>query len=138
MSRLRIGMVAPPWYSVPPAGYGGIELVVYLLSRELQDRGHDVTVFACHSLRSELNVIALADEDWSRDLGTPSQRVREATYLRRVYEFIKTEHFDLVHEHTEYPGLMLAHTLNEPFPIVATMHGHVGGKERTFLKEVDR
>ena len=27
-SRLRIGVVAPPWLPVPPPGYGGIERVV--------------------------------------------------------------------------------------------------------------
>jgi len=37
---LRIALVAPPWYSVPPLGYGGIELVVYLLAEELGRMGH--------------------------------------------------------------------------------------------------
>ena len=137
MSRLRIAMVAPPWIPVPPRGYGGIELVVDLLGRELMRRGHDLTVFACQGSDPELNVVALADDDWFDDLGTPDQRVREATYLRRVYQFIKGDHFDVVHEHTEYPGIMLAHTLGVPFPAVATMHGRIGPKEYVFLREVD-
>lgn len=131
-------MVAPPWYAVPPAGYGGIELVVYLLSRELKNRGHDVTVFSCHGSDAEFRVVSLADDDWAQDLGTPEQRVREATYLRRVYQYLKRDHFDIVHEHNEYPGIMLAHTLHVPFPVIATVHGYVGPKERTFLREVDR
>ena len=130
-------MVAPPWIPVPPRGYGGIELVVDLLGRELMLRGHDLTVFACQGSDPELNVVALADDDWFDDLGTPDQRVREATYLRRVYQFIKGDHFDVVHEHTEYPGIMLAHTLGVPFPAVATMHGRIGPKEYVFLREVD-
>lgn len=28
---LRIGMLAPPWYELPPSGYGGIEAMVYWL-----------------------------------------------------------------------------------------------------------
>src|SRR5947209_6674723 len=28
---LRIAIVAPPWYPLPPSGYGGTELVVHLL-----------------------------------------------------------------------------------------------------------
>jgi glycosyltransferase involved in cell wall biosynthesis len=129
--------VAPPWFTVPPVGYGGIELVVYLLARELRSRGHDVTVFAAHGSDGGLGVVPLADEEWSRDLGTPNQRVREATYLRRVYDRLKTEQFDLIHEHNEYPGMMVAHTLNLPVPIVATIHGYVGAREVTFLREVD-
>lgn len=131
-------MVAPPWLPVPPRGYGGIELVIDLLGRELIRRGHDLTVFACHGSDPDLKVVALADDHWLEDLGTPDQRVREATYLRRVYEFVKGDHFDLVHEHTEYPGMMLAHTLGVPFPVVATMHGPIGPKEAEFLREVDR
>ena len=44
--RLRIGLVAPPWFAVPPARYGGIEAVVALLADGLADRGHEVTLFA--------------------------------------------------------------------------------------------
>ena len=29
---MRIGMIAPPWFALPPRGYGGIEFVVSLLT----------------------------------------------------------------------------------------------------------
>src|SRR5215471_8485968 len=45
-SVVRIAQIAPPWFTVPPSGYGGIELVVGLLTDNLVDRGHDVTLFA--------------------------------------------------------------------------------------------
>ena len=44
--RLRVGMVAPPWFELPPSGYGGIEAMVYWLTEELVARGHDVTVIS--------------------------------------------------------------------------------------------
>jgi hypothetical protein len=34
---MRIAVVAPPWYPVPPSGYGGIEWVVALLADGLTD-----------------------------------------------------------------------------------------------------
>ena len=43
---MRIAVVAPVWFPVPPTGYGGIELVVSLLADGLVDAGHDVTLFA--------------------------------------------------------------------------------------------
>ena len=43
---LRIGILAPVWFAVPPTGYGGIEWVVSLLADGLADAGHDVTLFA--------------------------------------------------------------------------------------------
>ena len=39
-------MVAPPWFPVPPADYGGIEMVCDLLGRGLRDRGHEIVMFA--------------------------------------------------------------------------------------------
>src|SRR5207247_8727742 len=43
-AALRIAMVAPPWYGLPPDGYGGIESVCATLVEQLVDHGHDVTV----------------------------------------------------------------------------------------------
>jgi len=42
---LKIAMVVPPWYELPPSGYGGIELICAALVDGLHARGHDVTVF---------------------------------------------------------------------------------------------
>ena len=35
---MRIALIAPPWYAIPPSGYGGIEWVVALLADGLTDR----------------------------------------------------------------------------------------------------
>ncbi len=43
---MRIAQVAPLWEQVPPPAYGGVELVVSLLTEELVRRGHEVTLFA--------------------------------------------------------------------------------------------
>ena len=45
-SRLRIGLLAPPWVPVPPPGYGGIEQGVATLATGLVDRGHEVVLVA--------------------------------------------------------------------------------------------
>jgi hypothetical protein len=42
---LRIAMVVPPWYELPPAGYGGIELICAALVDALCARGHEVTTY---------------------------------------------------------------------------------------------
>jgi hypothetical protein len=41
---LRVAVVAPPWYEIPPDAYGGIESICYLLVEGLVARGHDVTL----------------------------------------------------------------------------------------------
>ena len=70
-------MVAPPWYPVPPEGYGGIELVVQLLATELAARGHHVTLLGRETLpddwrqdmRRGLSVITSRSDSLSRFIG---------------------------------------------------------------------
>ncbi len=40
--RLRIVQLAPPWFPIPPVGYGGIEIVVNDLTNGLAALGHEV------------------------------------------------------------------------------------------------
>ena len=40
----RIAMIAPPWFMVPPEGYGGVENMCADLVDGLVDRGHQVTL----------------------------------------------------------------------------------------------
>ena len=44
MEPLRIVLVAPPYFDVPPKGYGGTEAVVADLANTLVKRGHHVTL----------------------------------------------------------------------------------------------
>src|SRR5918911_3660080 len=104
-------MVAPPWYSIPPQGYGGTELLVYLLARELRNLGHEVAVFGAESPDRGLGIHGLVPDDWGSDLGTADQRFREATYVRRVYKYIQPCDFDLLHDHPETAGPVTASLL---------------------------
>ena len=58
---MRIGIVAPVWIPVPPEGYGGIEVVVSLLTEELVARGHDVTLFASGDSRTKATLRSAYD-----------------------------------------------------------------------------
>ena len=59
---LRVAMLAPPWLSVPPRGYGGVESVVSALTEALVARGHDVTLFCAPGSVSSATVAAILDE----------------------------------------------------------------------------
>ena len=52
---LHVAMVAPPYFSIPPEGYGGVESVVAGLVDGLVDRGHRVTLLAAgeHGTRAQ-------------------------------------------------------------------------------------
>src|SRR5262249_45214363 len=59
---LRMAIVAPPWFAVPPTGYGGIEWVVWLLADGLVDAGHDVTLFASGDSHTKAKLVAVYPE----------------------------------------------------------------------------
>ena len=49
---MRVAVLSPVWFPVPPSGYGGIEWIVSLLADGLADAGHDVTLFASGDSRT--------------------------------------------------------------------------------------
>lgn len=132
--RMRVAVIAPPWYSLPPRGYGGIELVVSLLVRGLRAGGDEVVVVGAES--SEPGTIELAPAAWGADLGQRFGPVRELTYLARVSAVLRRQRpFDIIHDHSGFAGL-LASTLMGIAPVVHTVHGALGEPERTFYRSL--
>lgn len=134
---LRIALVAPPWLPVPPGGYGGIEQVVYLLARELQTRGHDVTVFGRQGSSDELDVVALAPPSWQGHLGSRNQLARECLHLLRAYTIVGRRPYDVVHDHTGFYGMLLGALVQPRAPLVATLHGDLTEADAEFLSSID-
>ena len=66
---MRVAILAPVWFPVPPSGYGGIEWVVSLLADGLVDAGHDVTLFASGDSRTKAELDAVFPEAPSRQIG---------------------------------------------------------------------
>ena len=105
---MRIALVAPPWFPIPPEGYGGIERVVYLLGRGLVELGHDVTVFGRKGRPSKLRTLDLVRGDWSHKLLGPDHMVLWLDYMTRVHNALKDRSFDIIHEHNEAMGAAFA------------------------------
>jgi glycosyltransferase involved in cell wall biosynthesis len=122
-SRLRIAVLAPPWISVPPNGYGGIERVVSLLSDELVRRGHMVTLFCAAGSRSAAVVRPLLDEPHPDRIG---EALFEADHVSRAFAEIAAaadggRPFDIVHDHSGFTALAMADRLS--MPLIHTLHG---------------
>ena len=114
---MRIAVIAPPWYSVPPSGYGGIEWVVALLADGLTDRGHQVTLFAPPGSETDARLVPPLDEVPPEELiGDPWY---EAAHAVSAYE--RAHEFDLLHDHTGPVGASIGAMSDAP--TVHTLHG---------------
>ena len=114
---MRIALIAPPWYPIPPSGYGGIEWVVALLADGLTDRGHDVTLFAPPGSDTKARLVSPLDEEPPRDaIGDPWY---EASHVVSVYDH--GDEFDILHDHTGPVGVAVGALSN--CPTIHTLHG---------------
>ncbi|MFL5948633.1 MAG: hypothetical protein ACJ743_09245, partial [Gaiellaceae bacterium] len=66
---MRIAVLSPVWFAVPPSGYGGIEWVVSLLADGLVDAGHDVTIFASGDSRTKAQLDYVFEDAPSDQIG---------------------------------------------------------------------
>ncbi|GGM28772.1 glycosyl transferase [Micromonospora yangpuensis] len=128
---LRIAMVVPPWLSVPPPGYGGLEQVVSSLVEALAEQGHAVTLFGAgehHGTPAEF--VSTAELQFDR-LG---ESLPELAHLARVNQLVTAADFDVVHDHSTIGPLVAG---RRAVPTIATVHGNPVGEYGQVLSDTD-
>lgn len=117
---MRIAQVAPLWERVPPSTYGGIELVVGLLTDELVKRGHEVTLFASGDSLTLAKLESIHPQALRLDPSVKEFNIYEMLHLNHAYE--KALEFDIIHSHMGCAALPYANLLKTT-PTVHTLHG---------------
>jgi glycosyltransferase involved in cell wall biosynthesis len=125
-------MVAPPWYELPPRGYGGIEAVCADLVDALVARGHQVTLIGAGHNGTRARFVRTYDTPQGARLGEPLPEVLHAAAAAEVLEKLDV---DLVHDHT-LAGPLLAR--GRAIPTVVTVHGPVGGEPGEYYRRLGR
>jgi glycosyltransferase involved in cell wall biosynthesis len=116
---MRIAQVAPLWECVPPPAYGGIELVVSLLTDELVRRGHEVTLFASGDSTTLAHLESVHPRALRLDDTVKEYGMYELLNLSRVFE--QAGEFDIIHSHVGCAALPLAQVVKTP--VLHTLHG---------------
>ncbi len=116
---MRIAQIAPLWERVPPPAYGGIELVVSLLTDELVRRGHEVTLFASGDSITLAKLESVHPRALRLDPSVKEFGIYEMLQLSRVYE--QASEFDIIHSHMGCAALPYANLVKTP--TVHTLHG---------------
>lgn len=126
---MKIAQIAPPWISVPPKAYGGIELVVSLLTEELVSRGHDVTLFATGDSKTSATLSYEFEEARTSQLGsTAIDAIHVSKALERAHEF------DILHDHSGFLAVAFARFVRTP--ILHTLHGPFQENTKDFYGRV--
>jgi glycosyltransferase involved in cell wall biosynthesis len=118
-------MIAPPYFEIPPAGYGGIEAVVADLTDALVESGHRVSVIGAGKAGTSGDFIAVWDRAMPERLGNMQTELLHAMRTQRAVGQLaaSSRGIDVVHDHT------FAGPINAPYyaalglPTVVTMHG---------------
>lgn len=123
---LRIVLVAPPYFDLPPKGYGGIEAVVADLADALVRRGHRVTLLGAGRAKTSARFIPLWDTLQYPRLGEPYPEILHALRVREaIAQLAAEEGIDVVHDHTFAGPLNCAAYQAAGAVVVATTHGPV-------------
>lgn len=115
---LRVAMLAPISWRVPPRHYGPWEQFVSLLTEGLVRRGVDVTLFATADSITAARLCAGAPRGYSED-PTMDPKVWESLHISAVFE--RADEFDLIHNSFDFLPLTYSGLVDTP--VVTTIHG---------------
>jgi glycosyltransferase involved in cell wall biosynthesis len=125
-------MVMPPWFELPPAGYGGLERVCASLIDGLTDLGHGVTLFGAGTRTGTKARFVSTDPklQYPRLL----EAMPELVHITRVNELLEQEDFDIVHDHSTIGPVTAP---QRRLPTVVTVHSCPEGEVAAYLSRVD-
>ena len=115
---MRVAMLAPISWRVPPRHYGPWERVVSLLTECLLARGVAVTLFATADSITDAALAGPCPRPYSED-DTLDPKVWECLHISEVFE--RAGEFDLIHNHFDF--LPLSYSALVDTPVVTTIHG---------------
>jgi glycosyltransferase involved in cell wall biosynthesis len=120
---LRVALIAPCWFTVPPTGYGGIERIVALLADGLVAQGHDVTLFASGGSHTAATLVSPHARPPSKRIGQSNPALEHALAC-----LVRAGEFDVINDHSGALAAALL-ALGRPTPACHTVHGPLTGED---------
>ena len=118
MSDLRVAVLAPVSWRVPPRAYGPWEQFASLLSEGLVERGVDVTLFATADSRTAAKLSSVVERGYSEDPAV-EPKVCECLHIAHVFE--RADEFDVIHNSFDFLPLTYSELVDTP--VLTTIHG---------------
>jgi glycosyltransferase involved in cell wall biosynthesis len=118
MKPLRVAVLAPISWRVPPRHYGPWEQFASLLTEGLVARGADVTLFATADSVTSGRLAAVVARAYSEDPDV-EPKVVECLHIAHVFE--RAGEFDIIHNSFDF--LPLTYSALVDTPVLTTIHG---------------
>jgi glycosyltransferase involved in cell wall biosynthesis len=115
---LRVAILAPISWRVPPRQYGPWEQFASLLTEGLVKRGVDVTLFATADSVTTARLVGTAPTGYSENPALHA-KAWEALHISAVFE--RAGEFDLIHNSFDFLPLTYSGLVDTP--VVTTIHG---------------
>src|SRR5579859_3491314 len=115
---MRVAVLAPISWRVPPRNYGPWEQFASLLTEGLVERGVDVTLFATADSVTRARLIGTAPTGYSEDPALDA-KVWESLHIAALFE--RADEFDVIHNSFDF--LPLTYSGLVETPVVTTIHG---------------
>ena len=126
---MRVAVLSPVWFPVPPSGYGGIEWIVSCLADGLVDAGHDVTLFASGDSRTNAKLACVYEVAPSDQIGVAQVEIRHALAC-----FARAGEFEVINDHSGPPAAVMGGAVRTP--CVHTVHGPLVGEPGEVYEQI--
>ena len=128
---MKVAIISPVWFAVPPTGYGGIEWVVSLLADGLVDAGHEVTLFASGDSRAKAKLSYVYPEAQSHLLG---RSLPDLHHCLACYE--RAADFDVINDHSGQLSAAVGGAVSTA--VAHTVHGPLEGEPGSVYTQIAR
>jgi glycosyltransferase involved in cell wall biosynthesis len=118
VSALRVAVLAPVSWRVPPRHYGPWEQFASLLTEGLVARGVDATLFATADSVTSGRLASVVARGYSED---PEVEPKVAECLHIAHVFERADEFDVIHNSFDF--LPLSYSGLVDTPVLTTIHG---------------
>jgi glycosyltransferase involved in cell wall biosynthesis len=128
---MKVAIISPAWFPVPPPRYGGIEWIIALLADGLVEAGHEVTLFASGDSETKAELVSVFPEAPSRFIGTTLYELHHALAC-----FERATEFDVINDHSGPLAAAVGGAVSTP--AVHTVHGPLDTRAGELYEQVAR